>query len=66
MFYFKFQIVHVSENGFPPEVYVWGGNTEGQLGAGQHGEENIFKPIKLNTTFNVSITPPAGSSVPFI
>ena len=39
------------------KVYVWGGNTEGQLGAGEDGEENIFTPMKLSTSFNVSETP---------
>jgi X-linked retinitis pigmentosa GTPase regulator len=26
---------------------VWGSNTEGQLGLGEEGEENVFQPVLL-------------------
>ena len=28
-------------------MWVWGSNTEGQLGLGEEGEENIYQPVKL-------------------
>eukprot|EP00090_Calanus_glacialis_P018965 TRINITY_DN29288_c0_g1_i1.p1 TRINITY_DN29288_c0_g1~~TRINITY_DN29288_c0_g1_i1.p1 ORF type:complete len:689 (-),score=225.92 TRINITY_DN29288_c0_g1_i1:63-2129(-) len=29
------------------QVWVWGSNTEGQLGLGEEGEENVFQPVLL-------------------
>jgi alpha-tubulin suppressor-like RCC1 family protein len=34
-------------------VYVWGSNTEGQLGLGPEAEEAVYTPVLLNLHFKV-------------
>ena len=40
----------------PGQIYVWGSNTDGQLGLGPDTEEMIFSPalLKLPSTFDSS------------
>jgi alpha-tubulin suppressor-like RCC1 family protein len=35
------------------QVYVWGSNTEGQLGLGPEAEEAAYTPVLLNLNFKV-------------
>jgi alpha-tubulin suppressor-like RCC1 family protein len=36
-------------------VYVWGSNTEGQLGLGPEAEEAVYTPVLLNLHFKVIV-----------
>ena len=37
-------------------MYVWGSNTEGQLGLGSEAAEAVYTPVLLNLLFKVRTT----------
>jgi hypothetical protein len=48
-----FYFTYISKDFIYSQVYVWGSNTEGQLGLGPEAEEAVYTPVLLNLHFKV-------------